>query len=420
MKSQRNEAEQPEQEIKIMNRTPIEWTHWSVNPFKMRMPDGTLINVCVHKSEGCRFCYAEGIVRRWWKKEWGEFPGYAAALLKIGAPELVEEELLAVLRLNERIKLGKSDPHINRVFWNDMTDEYLEFWPDDFIDKLWAIRALTPNLVHQVLTKRADRLHHYFKNRFTRHYAAKQAAIFTGRYDGATGTCDSTICNAEFPYPNVHLGVSVEDQKTADERIPLLLQTPAVVRWISAEPLLGPVDLKDFMWPLRWRWAAGYNSPEEALAAGAYAEQKRQALVHADCRFVDWVVCGGESGPKARPMHPDWARSLRDRCVVAGVPFFFKQWGEWKECGHDEDGPHIEEIEYPSELAEAYEPLIDGFLSADGHFVKKPKQFTPDVHYRALERPGKKAAGRLLDGVEWNQYPRAGNEEAIRATAGTL
>lgn len=372
-----DEAEQPEQEIKIMNRTPIEWTHWSVNPFKMRMPDGTLVNACIHKSEGCRFCYAEGIVRRWWKKEWGEFPGYTAALLKIGAPELVEEELPAVLRLNERIKLGKSDPHINRVFWNDMTDEYLEFWPDDFIDKLWAIRALTPNLVHQVLTKRADRLHHYFKNRFTRHYAAKQAAIFTGRYDDATGTCDAAICNAEFPYPNVHLGTSVEDQKTADERIPLLLQTPAAVRWISAEPLLGPVDLKLGRLPD----CSCLGGHDQGCAA-----QSR----------LDWVVVGGESGPKARPMHPDWARSLRDQCVAAGVPFFFKQWGrfEYADTGDPRDGwTVIDATGKPCSL----------FPSGD--------EVEPRVCIRTA---GKKAAGRLLDGKEWNEFPNAVHQQTNR------
>src|SRR5438128_6975755 len=95
------------------------------------------------------------IVKRWWKKEWGPFPGYTVALLKLGTPVLVKEELEAVIRLSNRIAEGKADPKENKIFWNDMTDEFLEFWPDEFLDRIWAVRALTPNLVHQVLTKRA-------------------------------------------------------------------------------------------------------------------------------------------------------------------------------------------------------------------------------------------------------------------------
>src|SRR5262249_61051875 len=113
--------------------------------------------------------------------------------------------------------------------------------------------------------------------------------------------------------PNVWLGVSLEDQKTADDRIPLLLETPAAVRWISAEPLLGPIDLsKEYLTALLGKYPfKHYSGPRTTIA-----------------HLLDWVVVGGESGPKARPMHPDWGRSLRDQCVAAGVPFFFKQWGE--------------------------------------------------------------------------------------------
>jgi protein gp37 len=112
-----------------------------------------------------------------------------------------------------------------------------------------------------------------------------------------------------WPLPNVWAGVSVEDQSTADERIPLLLQTPAAVRWVSAEPLLGPVDLRDFDDGL-WRRSDA---------------------------CLDWVVVGGESGPSARPIHPDWARSLRDQCAEAGVPFLFKQWGDFYRRGGGKD-----------------------------------------------------------------------------------
>lgn len=378
-----------------MNRTPIEWTHWSVNPFKMRMPDGTLINVCVHKSDGCRFCYAEGIVRRWWKKEWGEFPGYTAALLEIGTPVLVEEELQAVLKLSLRIAQGKADPNINRVFWNDMTDEFLDFWPDQFIDKCFTVRALTPNLIHQVLTKRPDRLCAYLLKKeikwtdwgvseyadeialdslFDRGelYPHLKAAGWWIDYDyDEDGGKDGwrTYYSGPIPLPNVHLGVSVEDQKTTDERIPLLLQTPAAVRWISAEPLLGPVDLNNFL----------YNRYHMGGARDMYNQ-------------LDWVVVGGESGPKARPMHPDWARSLRDQCVAAGVPFFFKQWGEWARTKG-----------LTQEQRDKAKPIV---IFLDGHTEETLRHGAGRHGGAAISwRVGKKAAGRLLDGVEWNQFP---------------
>ena len=306
-----------------MNRTPIEWTHWSVNPFKMRMPDGTLINVCIHKSDGCRFCYAEGIVRRWWKKEWGEFPGYTAALLKLGTPVLVEEELKAVLRLSDRIAHGKADPNENKIFWNDMTDEFLEFWPEEFIDKCFTIRALTPNLIHQVLTKRIDRLCAYllkkeldwtdwgvselaedialdflYENGPLKQFLQDAGWWFDWDHDQETGKkCGGRpYYGGTIPLPNVHIGTSVEDQKTADERIPVLLKTPAAVRWISAEPLLGPIR---------------FRSLTESMIEG-----------------LDWVVVGGESGPNARQMDLEWVRSIVEQCACAAVPVFVKQLGQ--------------------------------------------------------------------------------------------
>ena len=390
-----------------MQRTPIEWTHWSVNPFKMRMPDGTLINACVHKSDGCRNCYAEGIVGRFWRKEWGEFPGYTAALLKLGTPVLVEEELQAVLRLSIRIAEGKADPHVNKIFWNDMTDEFLDFWPDTFIDKCFTARALTPNLVHQVLTKRPDRLCAYLLKKQLEwtdwgvsEYADEIAldSVFNKGeiyphlktagwwidydYDEDGGKDGwRTYYGGAIPLPNVWFGTSVEDQKTADERIPLLLQTPAAVRWISAEPLLGPVDLARCFardWTLR-----GHDHPTERTTG------------------IDWVVVGGESGPKARPMHPDWARSLRDQCVAAGAPFFFKQWGEW---GRTKD--------LTREQRDRAKPIV---IFPDGHTEETLRHGAGRNEGAAVSwRVGKKIAGRLLDGREWNQFP---NEAAKAASA---
>jgi protein gp37 len=168
-----------------------------------------------------------------------------------------------------------------------------------------------------------------------------------------------------WPLPNVWLGVSVEDQQWADIRIPALLATPAAVRWISAEPLLGPVDLVQ-------------SINQDPLAA-----------YHFRPGGLDWVVVGGESGPGARPMHPDWARRLRDQCAAAGVPFLFKQWGAWvdEETGRNtigEDSPVYRRTR--------------GNNSVNGDRMQVLDQ-------QLMVRVGKKAAGRELDGVTHDGYP---------------
>jgi protein gp37 len=152
------------------------------------------------------------------------------------------------------------------------------------------------------------------------------------------------------PWPNAWLGVSCENQARADERIPILLQIPAAMRFVSLEPMLGPVDLR--------------FCDEFPDADGCYEDARHG---------IDWVIPGGESGPGARPLHPDWVRSVRDQCQAAGVPFFFKGWGE-----------------YSYELRE-YGP--------DGeNWIDKNEYFRNHV--------GKKVSGRLLDGRTWEEYPK--------------
>lgn len=120
---------------------------------------------------------------------------------------------------------------------------------------------------------------------------------------------------------------------------------------------------------------------------------------------IDWIICGGESGPHARPMHPDWARTLRDQCAAAGVPFLFKQWGEWAEIDTGMAQPLVAregDPEFHAEIAKH-----DGFLSLEGHFVTDPEAMIAGVAYRGLIRPGKKAAGRVLDGRLHDEFPGA-------------
>jgi protein gp37 len=388
-----------------VNKTPIEWTDYSVNPLKMRMPDGTLINVCVHKSDGCRFCYAEGIVKRWWKKEWGPFPGYTVALLKLGTPVLVKEQLEAVIRLSNRIAEGKADPTENKVFWNDMTDEYLDFWPDEFLDQIWAVRALTQNLIHQVLTKRTDRMLAYFTGRNCDWDCLREAIEFNhllySKKGGemmpqitAAGWLWETYTDGEgfkdvhleyhgaLPLPNVIVMTSVEDQSNADERIPQLLNIPAAFRGLSIEPLLSAVDLR-------------FAERNCDLTNDSHECETVADKIH-------WVVCGGESGPKARPMHPDFVRSIRDQCVTAGVPFFFKQWGEYRPALSVAEATNYpilvagpESKSNPASSCYHLDHQVAAYL--DGTKLSQAQC--------AVVRLGKKAAGRVLDGREWNEFP---------------
>lgn len=180
----------------------------------------------------------------------------------------------------------------------------------------------------------------------------------------------------EWPLKNCWAGVSCEDQKTADERIPLLLQTPAAARWISAEPLLGLINLRAVACH-----GAGFI---DVLEGRGHDGAQPDGSVYP---FLDWVVAGGESGSGSRPMHPDWARSLRDQCVGARVPFFFKQWGNWGETATlgFSDTPRVATHVFRTGTIETYGGGVPAGIE--------------------MRNVGKKSAGRLLDGHEWNEYP---------------
>lgn len=182
-----------------------------------------------------------------------------------------------------------------------------------------------------------------------------------------------------WPIPNVHLGVSCENQAAANERIPPLLQCPAAVRWVSAEPLLGTIDFTDIT--------------HDGLGRNALLVDDATFGRHE--RHLDWVVCGGESGPHARPMHPDWARSIRDQCRAAGVPFHFKQHGEW-----------VVASEANGIIGSTMPPTGERYtwLGFDGKTQNPSHKGLLDPVY-AMARVGKKRAGHLLDGQEYRMYP---------------
>lgn len=185
----------------------------------------------------------------------------------------------------------------------------------------------------------------------------------------------------DWPLSNVWLGATITSQAEADRDIPKLLRTPARVRFLSMEPLLGPVDLTDI--PI-----SGHGHHEyEPIVTGNVLVHKSTLDLGAPRPAIDWVIVGGESGPQARPLHPDWARGLRDQCQTAGVPFLFKQWGEWSV--HAVSGSPV------------------AWVRRDGttHTWSNIGDFSPDGTDAMVWRVGKKAAGRLLDGVQLDGYP---------------
>jgi hypothetical protein len=188
----------------------------------------------------------------------------------------------------------------------------------------------------------------------------------------------------EWPLKNCWLGVSVEDQAAADARIPHLLQTPAALRFVSVEPMLGPVKI-----------------PDKALCPCSYCVGGKPHPYCAGQPRIDWVICGGETGPSARPMHPAWARDLRDQCIAAGVPFFFKQWGDWAPCGPVEDSADF----FGSRVVQSN----SGGWSSVSHYLQTGRfaDMGDDV---IMERAGKARAGHLLDGREWRQFPHINHE----------
>lgn len=371
----------------MADRSNVEWTDATWTPIRAKHKvTGKVGWHCTHATPGCVRCYAEGMNKRLGTGLPFK-PGHADDIELF----LDEQMLLAPLRWKK--------PRM--IFVCSMTDLFADFVPDEWIDRVFAIMALTPHHTYQVLTKRSARMRAYLNDPDTPRRVFELACEMALDMDLKVILLvhPSQEMHAPpgprvrlwvWPLPNVWLGVSAEDQRRADERIPDLLATPAAIRFVSAEPLLGPIDFSQFLWPVRGWWKGPHSSYAEAKAAGAECGQKRQALVGAWCRFVDWMIVGGESGRAARPMHPDWARRIRDQCAAAGAAFFFKQWGEWA----------------PSTPELAYANPRSGWRCLAGHpHVAKAHELYPENGAAFIEHMGKKRAGRLLDGVQHDAMP---------------
>lgn len=361
-------------------KTGIEWTDATWNP----------VTGCAKVSQGCRNCYA---LRDW--------PRMAAAQHTV----YYGREFTDVQCHRERLEQPIRWRRPRMIFVNSMSDLFHESVPDEFIDSVFAVMAIAEQHTFQVLTKRPERMQRYMSTLQARSQEIAQAAmnVLNGKYwsDG-DGMWDCVAHRIDAgPLPNVWLGVSVEDQATADERIPHLLQTSAAVRWISAEPLLGPVDLSGEY--LAKKLGGRYPFP-------SLADEHRTKLID----LLDWVVVGGESGRKARPMHPAWARMLRDQCKAAGVQFLFKQWGEWKPISEmaDEECDALYRSNRVAKEGEDQRVLDDIYgrtCRVETTAIGYGGECGFDVAYRnngmQMFQVGKKAAGRLLDGAGHDCYP---------------
>ena len=315
----------------MSDKSGIEWTDATWNP----------VTGCTKVSPGCDNCYAETFAER--------FRGTPGHYFEAGF-----DLTLRPSKLDQPLRWTRP----RRIFINSMSDLFHEDVPDEFIARVFAVMSQAPQHAFQLLTKRHGRMRSLLSR------VGPEWSMFTGVW----------------PLPNVWIGVSVEDQKWADIRIPALLETPAAVRWISAEPLLGPVELRTSHCPAH-DFPGGFCT---------FSCPQRQRL--------DWVVVGGESGRDARPMHPDWARSLRDQCVSAGIPFLFKQHGQYSPAwGQPTQG----------DVWVAPDGAMTDWFPGDGHTRQGLGDFRwPSTGTVLMRRSrSKHDAGRELDGRLWDEYP---------------
>lgn len=309
--------------------TGIEWTGATWNP----------IVGCTIVSPGCTNCYAMQMAARIERMAGGK-THYAGTTKATKAGPVWTGKLAMAPDHIAFQPLRWKKPR--RIFVNSMSDLFHESVPDEWIDRVFAVMALAPQHQFQILTKRSRRMLAYMTEASLLprlEFAMDQATLIQPG-------------NRKWPLPNVWLGVSAEDQVRYDERSRDLRLTPAAVHFFSFEPLLGQI-VADYL--------------------------------------GEWAIVGGESGPSARPMHPDWALSLRDQCAAAGVPFFFKQWGEW--APRAGTGWH-------------HWIMADGSSHDETFDTRAHLNATLPMDSCGIERVGKKAAGNMLNGQQYLEFPR--------------
>ena len=325
----------------------IEWTDHTFNPW----------TGCQRVSPGCDHCYAEALSKR--------APRTFGSWLPGGPRKRTSEDYWKQpLRWNRR---AEKEGVRRRVFCASMADVFDNQPPIAWLADLLDVIRITPALDWLLLTKRPQLIVRRLEEAFE--YIARgtdRADLVAWLYAWLRDTAPA----------NVWLGTTAENQEEADRRIPVLLQVPATLHFLSCEPLLGSLDLTPWMHPL--------TREHDGLGAS----------------LIGWVICGGESGPSARPMSTFWARSLRDQCRFAGVPFFFKQWGEWVD--HDQAGSHTWQRTRESG-GKVYGRLSGGPLDRIEVEAMCPRFDGVPL----LVKAGKERSGALLDRREWREVPHA-------------
>lgn len=387
----------------MADKTGIEWTDASWNP----------VVGCSVVSAGCTNCYAmkmagrlESMVQAHIAKNGGDpgpFYHYEGTIkdTRGGAVWTGKVALAPERVLTQPLRWKRP----RRIFVNSMGDLFHESVPDEWIDQVFAVIALCPQHTFQILTKRSARLRAYFSK------DGREEAIDAAfqKLCGQLGINSERVhygspflgCDSGLPLPNVWLGVSVENQAQAEVRIFDLLNTPAALRFLSCEPLLGPVNLTRIC--LEFKANHFFNCLDgrinKSSGDGVY---ENSPVFNA---AIQWIIAGGESGRDARPVHADWVRALRDHCVVADVPFFFKQWGEWVDDDNlpDQSGDILTYHDHRFGQNRFKSVAFDcaGQTSHDAEMLS-------GAHRVRIWKTGKKNAGRLLDGIEWNQFPKGG------------
>jgi protein gp37 len=301
------------------DKTGIEWTDATWNP----------VRGCSRISPGCEHCYAETMAGRF-AGPGQPYEGLVrlAAIGKHGRARWTGVVRLVPEHLADPLKWKKP----RRIFVNSMSDLFHENLSHEEIAAVFGVMAAATKHTFQMLTKRAARMKEWFA--WLEDAAARSLAVFPhddviwrrnhvmwGAARRAGADLNASHHDQPWPLPNVWLGVSAEDQQRADERIPLLLETPAAVRFVSYEPALGPVDFARWLdWP--WFCQRCRSIPERHADTHLHCHDDGQVVR----RTLDWIIAGAESGPGARPMDEAWVRSVRDQCAEEGVAFMLKQF----------------------------------------------------------------------------------------------
>ncbi len=335
----------------MSENTKIEWCDHTFNPWEG----------CQHAGPGCDGCYAEARNARFGggtAPNWGPgAPRRRTSAANWALPKRWNAQAAAFMAQHGRRQ---------RVFCASLADVFDNAVDPQWRDDLFELIAATPNLDWLLLTKRI----------------------------GNVGNMLPVPFDFDRHFPHVWIGATIVNQAEADRDIPKLLDVPARVRFLSMEPLLGPVDIKPWL--------------QQKFFHGGRALNGRAMMRSHPTERLDWVIVGGESGPGARAMHPDWARSLRDQCQNAGVPFLFKQWGNWRSSAwfdgpdaDDDSGDAFVDLERTDHVFIANDGRTWDTLG--GRLMYPP---LPLGHWCLMVNEGKKSSGRLLDGLTWDEAPQ--------------